>query len=267
MPAGGEDVARKRHGYGCVEWQPQIEDTAVLQSKKQELKGSYQSQQLSDPCIQKLMCETYSIQRAEINSGAAVELLMEEWPYLFQTTPLFEHTSTLLGFKVQTKLMEEFSKKAKTIKDFLIVKGIKVEEIDPLQIMTGVANLFKEDPHHLFYNYDGSLAAQSLLPSMPCILIIGDDHFKIAVDQVIVNNHISSIVLALSYTFSLFYVLNIRYPKEMALTLEFIQRVFLGINPEKGTKAEKKGEKSYHLPPRLIRILNELNDFENPWKQ
>ncbi|MED6246065.1 hypothetical protein ATANTOWER_012313, partial [Ataeniobius toweri] len=61
------------------------------------------------------------------------------------------------------------------------------------------------------------------LPSTPCILIMGEQLFKVAVDQVIVNDHIKSLTAALSYAFSMFYVLNIKYPKDMSLTLEFIQ--------------------------------------------
>ena len=52
----------------------------------------------------------------------------------------------------------------------------------------------------------------------------GDQHFKITVDQVIVNDHITSPVAALGYAFALYYVCNIQYPKEISLTLEFIQR-------------------------------------------
>ncbi|KAF1387451.1 hypothetical protein PFLUV_G00078840 [Perca fluviatilis] len=65
--------------------------------------------------------------------------------------------------------------------------------------------------------------------------------------------------------FSLYYVLNIKYPKGAALTLEFIQMCLLGINPERGTKAEKGG-KQYSVPPKLLRFLSDLNDFNNPWK-
>lgn len=42
--------------------------------------------------------------------------------------------------------------------------------------------------------------------------------------------------------------------------------MFLGINPERGSKAEMKGMKQLHVPPRLLKLLSELNNFENPWK-
>jgi len=54
-----------------------------------------------------------------------------------------------------------------------------------------------------------------------------EGRYKISVDEVTVNHIISCSLVAVSYVFSLFYVLNIMYPKEAALTLEFIQRYVL----------------------------------------
>ncbi|MEQ2238625.1 hypothetical protein ILYODFUR_035064 [Ilyodon furcidens] len=39
--------------------------------------------------------------------------------------------------------------------------------------------------------------------------------------------------------FATFFVFNLEYPEEATCTLEFIQRWFLGLNPERGTKAAK----------------------------
>ncbi|KAI7798563.1 uncharacterized protein LOC130567110 [Triplophysa rosa] len=209
------------------------------------------------------MAETYSIQRATINKGSTVNTVMEEWPFLFEAVYLFDHTCTLLGFPVQQKLAEELSKKGKTIIDFLDSKGMKMQLVEnPVQLISAIAKFFKENPDCLFSQHEDSTFAS--IPSTPCILIMANGLFKIAVDQEVVNDHITSPIVALSYAFCLFYVLNIKYPKEMGLTLEFIQRVFLGINPERGSKAEMKGTKHQRIPPRLLKFLYELNNFENP---
>lgn len=50
------------------------------------------------------------------------------------------------------------------------------------------------------------------------------------------------------------------------LSIPSFFRVFLVLNPERGSKAEMKGKKRLHIPPRLLKFLNELNDFENPWR-
>ncbi|XP_060786670.1 uncharacterized protein LOC132892416 [Neoarius graeffei] len=265
----GDEIRKKSsHSdrYGCVEWQPAVENTPELESKKDNLKNDFKTRQLEESVVRKLMTDTYSIQRTAINNGSTVKTLMEEWPFLFEAACMFDHTHTLLGLEVQTKLAEEVSRKGKGIKDFLQSRGIKMAPSNNLvQLISGIAKFFREKPEQLFHPSEESAAAALPLQSTPCILTMGDHHYKIAVDQEVVNNHISSMIVALSYTFAAFYVFNIKYPKDMALTLEFIQRVFLGINPERGSKAEKKGKKHPHLPPRLLKFLCELNSFENPW--
>ncbi|XP_060772952.1 zinc finger and BTB domain-containing protein 17-like isoform X1 [Neoarius graeffei] len=151
-------------------------------------------------------------------------------------------------FNVKTSLSSHISR---------IHRGWNTTQISSIYLSDVQARLTDSTPEE-------SAAAALPLQSTPCILTTGDHHYKIAVDQEVVNNHISSMIVALSYTFAAFYVFNIKYPKDMALTLEFIQRVFLGINPERGSKAEKKGKKHLHLPPRLLKFLCELNSFENP---
>ncbi|KAG7454044.1 hypothetical protein MATL_G00263970 [Megalops atlanticus] len=46
-------------------------------------------------------------------------------------------------------------------------------------------------------------------------------------------------ITGLAAVFATFYIINIQYQDEAAQTLEFIQRRFIGINPERGTKASR----------------------------
>lgn len=107
------------------------------------------------------MAETYCIQRATINKGTAVNKIVDEWPFLFEAVHLFEHTQTLLGFAVQTRLSEELTPKEKPIKDFLNLKGIEILE-GPLSLIAGIAKYFKENPHHLMYQNEVGLAPPRL---------------------------------------------------------------------------------------------------------
>ncbi|KAA8589772.1 hypothetical protein FQN60_013290 [Etheostoma spectabile] len=43
----------------------------------------------------------------------------------------------------------------------------------------------------------------------------------------------------LAAVFAINYIFNIQYQDEAACTLKFIQRRFIGINPERGTKAKR----------------------------
>ncbi|KAJ8369415.1 hypothetical protein SKAU_G00094430, partial [Synaphobranchus kaupii] len=172
------------------------------------------------------------------------------------------------GFQLQTKLADELDIKGKTIADFLQTKQADVEDYqNPLKLISSVSKYLKESPDQLFIkNEDRPAEIITSLPNTPCIIILGEDRFKIAVDQVVTNGHLQCPLVALSYMFGLFYVLNIKYPQEVAITLEFIQRNLPAINPERGSRGEKKGKKQHKVNPKLLRFLSELNDFENPWK-
>lgn len=111
-----------------------------------------EAQQLS-PYFQEstlLMADTYSIQHETINKENSVKTIIEEWPFLFEAVYLFKHTSTILGFPVQTNLVEEFSRKERSVQNFLDSKGMKIGD-DPVQMISGIARHFKENPDHLFY--------------------------------------------------------------------------------------------------------------------
>ncbi|KAK2872942.1 hypothetical protein Q8A67_022839 [Cirrhinus molitorella] len=57
--------------------------------------------------------------------------------------------------------------------------------------------------------------------------------YMVAVDQMIMNDHLLSFTEALYLMFSLYYILNISYPVELGATLEFLQRCIFRINPHK----------------------------------
>ncbi|KAJ4922354.1 hypothetical protein JOQ06_025891 [Pogonophryne albipinna] len=150
---------------------------------------------------------------------------------------------------VRKLMAETYPIQRETINDGTYVKVLKEE-------------YFKEIPDHLFCKNEDSADAELSLPCTPCILIRDDHLFEIAVDQEGVNDHITSPIVALSYAFCLFYVCNIEYPKEMSLTLAFMQRVFFGMNPDRGSKAEMKGKKQHHIPPKLSKLVTELKEFD-----
>ncbi|KAI9520897.1 hypothetical protein NQZ68_013303 [Dissostichus eleginoides] len=76
--------------------------------------------------------------------------------------------------------------------------------------------------------------AQFSLPTTPA------GHYMIAEDQTIVSGSVLNVVDALMLMFAPYYCLNISYRSELGATLEFLQRCLFKINPEKGTKVERK---------------------------
>ncbi|KAI7811278.1 hypothetical protein IRJ41_012513 [Triplophysa rosa] len=83
------------------------------------------------------------------------------------------------------------------------------------------------------------------LPVTPCIIVCGPScyaavQFMLAVDRNIVNDDITSFISAVCLMFGSYYCSNINYPTELASVLEFLQRCFVIINPEKGNKGGGK---------------------------
>ncbi|KAI9520384.1 hypothetical protein NQZ68_018692 [Dissostichus eleginoides] len=104
----------------------------------------------------------------------------------------------------------------------------------------------------------------------PTIVVCGrscysSKRYMLSVDRNIVQDNIPSLVSALSMMFGSYYCFNIAYPSELASTLEFVQRCFFSINPEKGTKVEKTRTSRLQVNPRVLTLIQELSDHE--WRQ
>ncbi|KAI9531216.1 hypothetical protein NQZ68_000712 [Dissostichus eleginoides] len=78
-------------------------------------------------------------------------------------------------------------------------------------------------------------------------------------DQTIVGGSVLNFVDALMLMFAAYYCVNISYRSELGATLEFLQRCFLGINPETGSKAKKRHGNSN---PHVSTFFRKIVDFE-----
>ncbi len=106
--------------------------------------------------IKRLMSETYYAQRITLNNEDNVIKVMEEWPYLFEATHLLDHTEKLMGFPVQTKLLNQIEEKGKTITEFLVSKGITGVTTNPLKLLRGLMEYLGEEPKLLLINNEVS---------------------------------------------------------------------------------------------------------------
>ncbi|KAF3841070.1 hypothetical protein F7725_006932 [Dissostichus mawsoni] len=69
----------------------------------------------------------------------------------------------------------------------------------------------------------------------------------------------------LAAVFAIYYIFNLQYQEEAACTLEFIKRRFIGINPERGTKAIRGkvvSKKTAVISTHVSILLKNLLDFE-----
>ncbi|KAI4795526.1 hypothetical protein KUCAC02_031355 [Chaenocephalus aceratus] len=128
-----------------------------------------------------------------------------------------------------------------------------------------------EDQAKMFFKVDETCLPSEVddLPSSPCIVVCGSSpltagHFM--VDQTIVNGSVPNVVDALTLMFAAYYCLNISYPTELGGTLEFLHRCLFKINPDKGTKRERKASKKQQsVNPKVLSLITNIADFE--WRE
>ncbi|XP_076062110.1 uncharacterized protein LOC143037566 isoform X2 [Oratosquilla oratoria] len=98
---------------------------------------------------------------------------------------------------------------------------------------------FQEEKESLFRvaekPYDvNRLTEEPDFPKTPCL---------IAVDGVIVMRDIPCFIQAFALMFKLFFIMDVKYPSNAGFTLEFVQRFFMKIDPNSGTKIHKGPQK------------------------
>ncbi|XP_028845769.1 uncharacterized protein LOC114796064 [Denticeps clupeoides] len=105
------------------------------------------------------------------------------------------------------------------------------------------------------------------VPPTPCIIVCGSScfaakTFMLSIDQKVVNGCITTFTSAICLMFGSYYCFNIHYPVELRSTLEFLQRCFFSINPERGTKVECKKKKLWSVNPRVLTLISDIADHE-----
>ncbi|XP_076330507.1 uncharacterized protein LOC143236118 [Tachypleus tridentatus] len=102
--------------------------------------------------------------------------------------------------------------------------------------------IFGEDKEDLFKTAEDIITSADLeqhddLPH-PHVVIRGNHPFEnncyAVVEGCILAENVT-LRMAVGLTIAAYYNLNITYPESIANTLEFIQRIFLGINPQRGS--------------------------------
>ncbi|RXN38123.1 hypothetical protein ROHU_001416 [Labeo rohita] len=223
--------------YGCVNWNVEfmpLNETKESQLEKQEMmKIKSKATNFDSEEVSTLLKATYYTQRKDINNGASIQQLCENWPFLFQEVGCSEDLKDVVLL-----LLAYFDEKEEVMFHY-VEESCLVEDVDV-----------------------------DKLPATPCIIVCGTSCyttklFMLSIDQKISTPHISTFVAAICMMFSSYYCFNIHYPLELGSTLEFIQRCFFSINPEKGTKVEsRKNKKQLPVNPGVLTLIADLADQE-----
>lgn len=96
-------------------------------------------------------------------------------------------------------------------------------------------------------------------------LFVGDSiyttrSYSLSIDGTIVMEDLHLFERSLSSLFSAYYVFNVAYPEEICATLEFIQRCFVGVNPDRGNRREKKRKTCVHK--KVLKLIADMAEFE-----
>ncbi|KAH0556689.1 hypothetical protein KQX54_001817 [Cotesia glomerata] len=121
--------------------------------------------------------------------------------------------------------------------------------------------------HWSYFHYRG--IDEELLERVPVanpvLMIRGKDlHDPGNIYHIVINKsimiHAPSFTESILTTFLCYYVFSIVYPPEIEDTLEAIQRLFLEINPEKGTKrgGKRKGTK---IHPKVSKLTKDIDPY------
>ncbi|XP_076062107.1 uncharacterized protein LOC143037566 isoform X1 [Oratosquilla oratoria] len=113
---------------------------------------------------------------------------------------------------------------------------------------------FQEEKESLFRvaekPYDvNRLTEEPDFPKTPCLIAVGTpclyngSNFYLASDGVIVMRDIPCFIQAFALMFKLFFIMDVKYPSNAGFTLEFVQRFFMKIDPNSGTKIHKGPQK------------------------
>ncbi|GAA6100681.1 uncharacterized protein LOC122358169 [Tachysurus ichikawai] len=289
-----EEVTREKRAavqdtYGCINWElrfmPLSETAESQQLKKEKMRSLLQTTDWNEEEVKVLMKSTYYSQRKDINKGTDMKILTDDWPFLFQESGMEVHFKDLTGIPLKETFLNSIDGKGNRLLNFMrnvcATKNKHVlQAITKLQVLRGQTNGCSEDVKDmillllsyfdekeellLHYVEQTSLAKDVELENLPDVPAIV--RFMLSVDRKIVNDDLTTFIAAVCLMFGNYYCFNIHYPSELASVLEFLQRCFFNINPEKGTKVvEKTNKKQLQVNPRVFTLISDLSDRE--WQE
>ncbi|XP_049273340.1 uncharacterized protein LOC125759104 [Rhipicephalus sanguineus] len=128
----------------------------------------------------------------------------------------------------------------------------KTEHVELLGVIQLIASWFGEDLSELVQKRDACLTPTEIeelgdVPLSPCIIAAGDDLWNPEEYLVLVDHHVlgasGDFTTAFCMLFASYFCFHVCYAEGVESTLEFIQRALFGINPDHGSKGNKKTKK------------------------
>lgn len=291
-----EERAAMQDTYGCIQWNVKFlpfEETLESQQQKMEkLKVMFQHSDDNPEEVKCLMKSTFYTQRQHVNQGKSIKCLREEWPFWFDELGMSVHFKELTGRDLKETFTQNLDLKGKRLlhyfttgcvnksrkfaQNYARLQRLRGQQSgcsdDVVEMVLLLLSYFDKKEESMFFQVEGSCLAEEVqleqLPLTPTVIVCGQScysstRYMLSLDRNLTNTNISSFISALCLMFGSYYCFNIHYPSELASTLEFLQRCFFSINPERGTKVENKNSKRrLSVNPRVLTLIQELSDHE-----
>ncbi|XP_014829395.1 PREDICTED: uncharacterized protein LOC106907987 [Poecilia mexicana] len=287
--------------YGCTRFQPELppeETDDTVEEKRQRLQSTFNKYGINGddrPEVTDLMETTYSLQRQHINRIPAPSItdLQINWPFLFTQRGIFSHFELLTDVPLLHVLELSIEECGNAVVEYFRTK-VKASSVQTILAQKATGDLaflviqllmahFNESPDSLMLTTDKYTTAADVntslsLPASPRLILCGNEQ-ALAGWMVSIEGHVvfegvqPTFLTGLAAVFATFYIFNLQYQDEAAKTLEFIQRRFIGINPERGTKtgngrmvSKKTGKiiqkKKQTVNTQVSTLIKNLMDFE-----
>ncbi|CAN7981458.1 unnamed protein product [Ixodes pacificus] len=276
-----------RDSYGCVAWQPELPsgETAHTQAeKRQRLLVEYTKLLPDERLVHALTLQTFLSQRSSINNSSSVGHVKGSWPFLFKEKFLVQHAKQLLGDEVVRAIEVNMEKVGLRVYRYTysqlklprVKKSLEQTEEAKrrLQCVTPehksvllLLALFSEDKEMVYKIVEETAgdtdigdmrATPSIWKKGPSLLMSAE--FTVCMDVIALTTTCNRAVVS-KLMFLLCFVLNVEYPPEVALTMEFVQSAIAGINPDNSSKARKTSRKQHSLSPKVAALANVLENY------
>ncbi|KAJ8013305.1 hypothetical protein DPEC_G00051890 [Dallia pectoralis] len=285
---------------GCTEFQEQLppeESDVTVEEKRQRLESLYGEEGINGgerSEVTELMRTTFSLQRQHINDipASSVADLQLKWPFLFTQKGIYSHFELLTDVNVHRTLELAIAECGKTIVEYMRTKG-KINDVQAvlqrenydltMHVTLLLMAHFNELPEGLILNTCETATAADIeasvtLPASPRLILRRTEQavagWMVSMEGRIICEGVQpTFITGLAAVFATFYIFNLQYQDEAAQTLEFIQRRFIGINPETGKKVghgmimskktdEMFQKKTHSVNQQVATLLKNLIDFE-----
>ena len=195
-----EQRASVQDTYGCVNWMPKhlpLPETVESQLEKKEKMKTFEDMNYNSDVVKDLIKSTYFTQRKEINNGASIQKLSQDWPFLFKEVGMAAHFQELTGVSLIVSFLANVDKKgARLLNFFKRVDAHKHKQVldallkletergqstgcseEVIQMVLLLMAHFDEKEQHLFHYVEKTSLAEEVqmenVPPTPCLIVCG----------------------------------------------------------------------------------------------